>query len=87
MMSSPPLSVSKMMTLGVGERAIGLGRRRQAAQLNLQMRLGHAPIFAGRLDGRRRFDCFAEGLDGNARHRSDMLLAADSFGGASGLDG
>ncbi len=41
------------------------------------MRLGHAPVFAGALDGGGGFHGFAEGLHGNARRRRDVLIAAD----------
>ena len=50
-MSSPRLSDSMMMTFGVGALLIGLDRGGDAAHLDLEMRLGQAPILARGLDG------------------------------------
>ena len=51
-----------------------------AAHLDAQMRLGHAPIFAGGLDRGGGLDGFAERLHRNARRRRDVLFAPDEFG-------
>ena len=55
---------------------IGFDRRRQAAHLDAQMRLGQAPILAGRLNGGGGVDVLAERLHRHARRRRDMLFAA-----------
>ncbi len=55
---------------------IGFDRRRQAAHLDAQMRLGHAPVLAGRLDRGGGVDVLAEGLHRDARRRRDMFVAA-----------
>ena len=47
-----------------------------AAHLNAQMRFGHAPIFAGRLNGGGGLDLFAERLHRDARRQRDALFAA-----------
>ena len=60
---------------------IGLDRRRDAAHLHLQMRLGHAAVFAGRLHRGRRVGGGAERLDRDARHRRDVLVLHGRFGG------
>ena len=48
----------------IGRRRVlvGLDSGDQAAHLDAQMRLSHAPIFAGGLNGRRRLDGLAECL-------------------------
>ena len=56
---------------------IGFDGRGQAAHLDAQMRLGQAPIFAGRLNGRGGLDRLAERLHRNARRRRDVLVAPD----------
>ena len=55
---------------------VGLDGGDQAAHLDAQMRLGHAPILAGRLDSGGSLDGFAERLHRNARRRRDALFAA-----------
>ena len=59
---------------------IGLDGGDQAAHLDAQMRLGHAPILAGRLDGGGSLDGFAERLHRDARRRRDALFAAGDVG-------
>ncbi len=76
-----------MMTFGVGELLIGLDGGDQATHLDAQMRLGHAPIFAGRLNGGGRLDGLAERLHRDARRRRDALVAARDFGGNGVLPG
>ena len=61
--------------------AIGLGRGRDAAHLNLEMGLGHAPVFARRLHGGCGVGRGAERLDRDARHRRDVLVLHSRFGG------
>ena len=75
-MSSPRLSVSMMMTFGVGAVLIGFDRGGDAAHLDLQMRLAEPAILAGGLDGGGGLDGLAEGLHRNARRRRDVLVAS-----------
>ena len=51
------------------------------------MRLSHAPILAGRLNGCRRVHGLAECLHRNARRRRDALFAARDVGGNGVLPG
>ena len=59
--------------VGRRRRLVELDRRRDAAHMDLEMRLGHAPVVAGALD--RIGDAFglAERLDRDARHRPQRL--------------
>ena len=70
--------------VGGRRAAIGFGGGRETAELYLQVRLGHAAIFAGGLDGGGRLDGLAKRLDGYARDRSNMLVGTDGLG--SGLN-
>ena len=45
------------------------------------MRLGHPPIFAGRLDGGGGLHGLAESLHRDARRRCDALIATRNIGG------
>ena len=56
---------------------IRLDRGGETAHLDAQMRLGHTPVLAGRLDGGGGLHGFAERLYRDARRRSDLLLASD----------
>ena len=67
-------SVSRMITFGVGARAIGLDGGRHAAHLNLEMGLAEAAVFARRLHGGGGLHRLAEGLHRHARRRRDMIV-------------
>ena len=60
---------------------IGFDGRGQAAHLDAQVRLGQAPILAGRLDRSGGLHRLAEGLHRDARRRRDVLIALDDVGG------
>ena len=60
--------------------AIGFDRGGDAAHLDLEMRLGHAAILAGRLHGGGGLDGLAERLDRDARRRRDVLVLRGRFG-------
>ena len=63
-------------------RPVGLDRRRDAAHLDLQMRLGHAAVLARRPAWRPAVSAeVAERLDRDARHRRDVLVLRGRFGG------
>lgn len=57
-----------------GRGPVGFNGRCHAAHLNLEMRLVEPAILARGLHGRGGFNRFAEGLNGHARRRSDMLF-------------
>ena len=61
---------------------IGFDGGGEAAHLDAQMRLGHAPILAGRLDRGGGLHGLAERLHRDARRRRDVLVAADNVGGS-----
>jgi hypothetical protein len=61
--------------VGRRRRAIGFDRRRRAAHLDLDVRLGHAPVVRGAADGGRGVGGLAEGLDRDARRRRDVVAA------------
>ncbi len=61
--------------VGGRRRAVGLDGCRNAAGLDLEMGLAHAPILAGRLHCGGRLRRLAERLNRDAGDRRDMLLA------------